>query len=106
MSKVPVNKTDIIELVAEQAEISKTAATKAFNTVLESITAALRGGKGVSLLGFGTFSVKSRAARVGRNPKTGEPINIEAANVPVFKAGKALKDAVNSGTVVLEEEQL
>ncbi len=106
MSKTPVNKTDIIELVAEQAEISKTAATKAFNSVLDSITAALQSGKGVSLLGFGTFSVKARAARVGRNPKTGEPINIEAANVPVFKAGKALKDAVNSGTVVLEEEQL
>lgn len=106
MSKIPVNKTDIIDLVAEQADISKAAATKAFNCVLDAITAALRGGKGVSLLGFGTFSVKARAARVGRNPKTGAPINIEAANVPVFKAGKALKDAVNSGTVVLEDERL
>jgi DNA-binding protein HU-beta len=106
VSKIPVNKTDIIELVAEQADISKAAATKAFNSVLDSITAALRSGKGVSLLGFGTFAVKARAARVGRNPKTGAPINIAAANVPVFKAGKALKDAVNSGTVVLEEEQL
>lgn len=104
MSKIPVNKTDIIELVAEQAEISKVSATRALNSLLDGITAALRSGKSVSLLGFGTFSVKARSARIGRNPKTGEPINIGAANVPGFKAGKALKDAVNSGAVVLEEE--
>lgn len=104
MSKIPVNKTDLIELIAEQAEISKAAATKALNALLDGVTNALRSGKTVSVLGFGNFSVKARAARVGRNPKTGEPINIEAANVPVFKAGKALKDAVNSGSVLLEEE--
>lgn len=103
MSKIPVNKTDIIEVIAEQAEISKVAATKAFNAMLDSVTTTLRSGKSVSLLGFGTFSVKARAARVGRNPKTGEPLNIEAATVPVFKAGKSLKDAVNSGSVVEED---
>lgn len=102
MSKIPVNKTDIIELIAEQAEISKAAATRALNTVVEAITASLRAGKTISLTPFGNFSVKSRAARVGRNPKTGEPLNIPAANVPVFKAGKSLKDAVNSGTVMTE----
>lgn len=104
MSKIPVNKADIIEVMAEQAEISKAQATRALGSLLDAVTAALRTGKSVSLLGFGTFSVKARAARIGRNPKTGEPINIDAANVPLFKAGKALKDAVNSGTVVLEEE--
>lgn len=101
---MPVNKTEIIEHIAEQAEVSKAAATKALNAMLDAITSALRSGKSVSLLGFGAFSVKARAARIGRNPKTGQPINIEAATVPLFKAGKALKDAVNSGSVVLEEE--
>lgn len=104
MSKIPVNKTDIIDHMAEQAEITKAAATKAYNALVDSIVSALRSGKSVPLLGFGTFSVKARAARQGRNPKTGEPIQIDAANVPTFKAGKALKDAVNSGSVVIEEE--
>ncbi len=104
MSKIPVNKTDIIDSIAMGSEISKAAAARALNATIEAITTALRSGKSVSLLGFGTFSVKPRAARVGRNPKTGEPIQIEAANVPLFKAGKALKDAVNSGSVVVEEE--
>jgi len=104
VSKIPVNKTDIIEIVAEQAEISKAAATRALNSVLDTVTNSLRSGKSVAILGFGVFTVKPRAPRVGRNPKTGEPIQIEAANVPQFKAGKALKDAVNSGSVVLEEE--
>ena len=104
MSKViPVNKSEIIDYVADQADISKGSAGKAFNALIESITNALRTGKSVTLLGIGTFSVKARAARTGRNPKTGEPIQIEAANVPAFKASKALKDAVNSGTVVFEE---
>ncbi|MBS0289384.1 MAG: HU family DNA-binding protein [Proteobacteria bacterium] len=102
---MPVNKTDLIEKIAEDAEISKASATRALNSLLEAVTSALQTGKSVSLLGFGTFSVKSRAARLGRNPKTGETINIEAANVPLFKAGKALKDAVNSGSVVVEEEE-
>ena len=105
MSKIiPVNKAEIIDLIVEQAEIPKAAAGRAFNAVMEAIIAALRSGKSVNLPGIGAFSVKPRAARVGRNPKTGAPIQIEAANVPVFKAGKALKDAVNSGSVVLEEE--
>lgn len=99
----PVNKTEIIDTIAEQADISKVAAGKALNATIEAIMKALREGKSVSLLGFGTFSVKARAARIGRNPKTGAPIQIEAANVPLFKAGKALKDAVNSGSVVEEE---
>lgn len=105
MSKIPVNKTEIVDAIAAQAEISKVAAGRALGALLESITTALRSGKSVSLLGFGTFSVKARAARTGRNPKTGAAIQIEAANVPLFKAGKSLKDAVNSGSVVEEEQE-
>ena len=103
MSTAPVNKAELIEKMAESAEISKNSANKALNSVLETITLALRSGKPVSLPGFGTFSVKPRSARTGRNPKTGEPLEIPAANVPGFKAGKNLKDAVNSGSVVAEE---
>ena len=105
MDKIPLNKAEMIDAMAEHAEISKGSATKAFNFVLDSITNALRSGKTVSLLGFGNFTVKTRAARTGRNPKTGQPIQIDAATVPLFKAGKALKDAVNSGTVALEEDK-
>ena len=97
-----MNKGDIIDRIAQSADISKAAAGKVLNTVLDSITESLQSGGTISLLGFGTFSVKSRAARTGRNPKTGEPIEIAAANVPTFKAGKALKDAVNSGAVIGE----
>ena len=104
MSTTPENKADLIDVIAESAEISKAAATRALNSVLEGITLSLRSGKSVAILGFGNFTVKTRAARTGRNPKTGEPIQIEAANIPTFKAGKALKDAVNSGSVVLEED--
>ena len=103
MAKVPVNKAEMIDAIAESANISKVAASKAFSCFLESVVAALKSGQQVSLLGFGTFAVKPRAARVGRNPKTGEPIQISAANVPVFKAGKNLKDAVNSESLVAEE---
>lgn len=103
MSKVPVNKSDIIDHIAEQAEISKASATRALNSLLDFITASLKDGKIVPLLKFGTFAAKPRAARVGRNPKTGEPLHIAAANVPTFKAGKALKDAVNSGSVMAED---
>ena len=102
MNKIPMNKGDIIDRIAQSADISKAAAGKVLNTVLDSITESLQSGGTISLLGFGTFSVKSRAARTGRNPKTGEPIEIAAANVPAFKAGKALKDAVNSGAVIGE----
>ena len=102
MNKIPMNKGDIIDRIAQSADISKAAAGKVLNTVLDSITESLQSGGTISLLGFGTFSVKSLAARTGRNPKTGEPIEIAAANVPTFKAGKALKDAVNSGAVIGE----
>ncbi|MDH3948902.1 MAG: HU family DNA-binding protein [Gammaproteobacteria bacterium] len=90
-----MNKTELIDAVAEGADISKAAATRALDTVLDSISKSLANGDQVTLVGFGTFSVKDRAARTGRNPRTGEPIDIPAAKVPGFKAGKALKDAVN-----------
>ncbi|GAB4357274.1 MAG: DNA-binding protein HU-beta [Gammaproteobacteria bacterium] len=90
-----MNKTDLIEAIAESADISKAAATRALDAVTSSISDALRKGDQVSLVGFGTFLVRERAARSGRNPKTGETINIAASKVPAFKAGKALKDAVN-----------
>jgi len=90
-----VNKTELIDAVAEGADISKAAATRAVDTMLETITSALAKGDQVTLVGFGTFTVKERAARTGRNPRTGEAIQIAAAKVPGFKAGKALKDAVN-----------
>ena len=90
-----MNKAELIDAVAENADISKAAATRAVDTVLESITTTLKNGEQVALIGFGTFSVKERAARTGRNPRTGEPLEIPAAKVPSFKAGKALKDAVN-----------
>ena len=102
MSTIVENKSDIIDLIAETGDVNKATATKIFQELLDSITQTLRSGKSVSILGFGNFTVKARAARTGRNPKTGEPIEIQAANVPSFKAGKALKDAVNSGTVVAE----
>ncbi|VAX10787.1 DNA-binding protein HU-beta [hydrothermal vent metagenome] len=90
-----MNKAELIDAVAENADISKAAAARAVDTVLESITTTLKNGEQVALIGFGTFSVKDRAARTGRNPRTGEPLEIPAAKVPSFKAGKALKDAVN-----------
>jgi DNA-binding protein HU-beta len=90
-----VNKTDLIELVASSADISKSAATKAVEAVIDGITSSLKDGDQVTLVGFGTFSVSERAARTGRNPQTGETINIRASKSPKFKAGKALKDALN-----------
>ena len=90
-----MNKTELIDAVAEGADISKAAATRAVDTMLDSISKTLANGDQVTLVGFGTFSVKARAARTGRNPRTGEAIDIPAAKVPGFKAGKALKDAVN-----------
>jgi len=90
-----VNKAELIDAVAEGADISKAAATRAVDTVISNITDSLKKGDQVTLVGFGTFSVKDRAARTGRNPRTGEPINIPASKNPSFKAGKALKDAVN-----------
>jgi len=90
-----VNKAELIDAVAEGADVSKAAATRAVDTMFDSIAKALQSGDQVTLVGFGTFSVKQRAARTGRNPRTGEPIQIAASKVPGFKAGKALKDAVN-----------
>jgi DNA-binding protein HU-beta len=90
-----MNKGELIDAVAAAAGLSRADATKAVDGTLDAITSALAGGGAVSLVGFGTFSVKSRAARMGRNPRTGEAIQIAASKVPGFKAGKALKDAVN-----------
>lgn len=90
-----MNKSELIDAVADNADLSKADATKAVDAVVESISNALKQGDKVSLVGFGTFSVRQRAARTGRNPKTGETIKIKAGNTPGFKAGKALKDAVN-----------
>jgi DNA-binding protein HU-beta len=90
-----MNKGDLIESVADDAGLSKADAARAVDAVVGAITGALKKGSQVSLVGFGTFSVKRRAARTGRNPRTGESIQIRASNVPGFKAGKALKDAVN-----------
>lgn len=91
-----MNKSELIEQIATSADISKAKAGAALDAVTESITGALKSGDSVSLVGFGTFAVKDRAARQGRNPQTGATIQIAAAKVPGFKAGKALKDAVNN----------
>lgn len=90
-----MNKAELIEAVAESSDISKAGATRAVDAVLEAVTKALKKGDQVTLVGFGTFVVRKRAARSGRNPRTGETIKIKAAKVPGFRAGKALKDAVN-----------
>ena len=90
-----MNKTDLIEHVAESADLSKADAARAVDAVISSITKALKKGDSVTVVGFGTFQVRERAARTGRNPKTGDAIKIEASKNPAFKAGKALKDAVN-----------
>ncbi len=91
-----MNKSELIDAVAASADIPKAQAGRALDAVLESVTGALAKGEQVVLVGFGTFSVKDRAARTGRNPQTGDPIDIPAATIPAFKAGKALKDAVNN----------
>jgi DNA-binding protein HU-beta len=90
-----VNKTDLIDAIASAADLSKADAGRALDAVVDSITDSLKKGDPVSLVGFGTFQVKHRAAREGRNPQTGATIQIKASNVPSFKAGKALKDSVN-----------
>jgi DNA-binding protein HU-beta len=90
-----VNKNELIAQVADAANLSKADATRAVDGVFDVITDSLKGGDEVRLVGFGTFSVTQRAATEGRNPRTGEPIKIPASKQPKFKAGKALKDAVN-----------
>ncbi len=91
-----MNKTELIDAIAEAADLPKAAAGRALDATVDAITAALKAEDTVSLVGFGTFAVKKRAARTGRNPQTGAEIQIPEAMVPGFKAGKALKDAVNS----------
>ena len=91
-----MNKTDLIDAIASAADLSKADAGRALDAVVDSITDSLKKGDPVSLVGFGTFQVKPRAAREGRNPQTGATIQIAASHQPSFKAGKALKDAVNS----------
>lgn len=90
-----MNKSELIDLIASEADISKAAAGRALEATTAAITGALKKGDSVSLIGFGTFDVGQRAARTGRNPKTGEEIKIKAAKVPKFRPGKALKEAVN-----------
>ena len=89
-----MNKTELIAAVAEKADLSKKDAEAAITATVDAITEALTQGEKVQLVGFGSFEVKTQAARVGRNPRTGEEIPISEAKLPVFKAGKALKDAV------------
>jgi len=90
-----MNKTELVANVAEKAGLTKKDAEKAVNALFASVEEALVSGDKVQMIGFGTFEVKARAARSGRNPQTGEPIKIPASKNPVFKAGKALKEAVN-----------
>ncbi len=90
-----MNKSELIDAIATSADLSKASAGRALDAALDAVTGALKDNDSVALVGFGTFSVKQRAARTGRNPQTGNPIEIAAATVPAFKAGKALKDAVN-----------
>ena len=90
-----MNKSELIAAVAKQADLTKKDAEAAVNAVTDVITDALKAGDKVQLVGFGTFETRERAARTGKNPRTGESIEIAASKVPAFKAGKALKDTVN-----------
>ena len=90
-----VNRIELIEAIAAQAEIPKTTAAAALTATIDAVTKALKKGGAVSLVGFGSFSVSKRAARVGRNPRTGSPVKIKARKVPKFSPGSKLKDAVN-----------
>ncbi|APC19465.1 DNA-binding protein HU (plasmid) [Pseudomonas frederiksbergensis] len=90
-----MNKAELINAIAQSADLSKAVAGRALDGLTETITNALKAGDTVTLVGFGSFQVKSRAEREGRNPSTGEPITIAAAQKPSFKAGKGLKDSVN-----------
>ncbi|WP_028117517.1 nucleoid-associated protein HU-beta [Ferrimonas senticii] len=90
-----MNKSQLIDQIASGADISKAAAGRALDSFIDAITDTLKSGEKISLVGFGTFEVRERAERTGRNPQTGKEIKIAAAKIPAFKAGKALKDAVN-----------
>ena len=90
-----MNKSELVEAVAGESDLSKADAGRAVDALIAVVTKALKKGDDVTLVGFGTFTVRKRGARTGRNPRTKEPINIPASKNPAFKAGKALKDAVN-----------
>ncbi|MBP9155929.1 MAG: HU family DNA-binding protein [Xanthomonadales bacterium] len=90
-----MNKADIVSAIADHAELSKADSGRALDAMIEVVKKALKKGDSVSLVGFGTFAVRKRAARTGRNPRTGATIKIKASKIPAFKAGKALKDAIN-----------
>ena len=90
-----MNKTDLINAIADKAELTKADAGRAFDAFVEVVQKSLKKGEDVSVVGFGTFTVRKRAARTGRNPRTGAAIKIKAAKVPKFRPGKALKDALN-----------
>ena len=90
-----MNKSELIEHIADHAEITKAAATRALDSVVQAVTKTLKKGGTVSLVGFGSFAVTKRAARAGRNPRTGAAIKIKAAKVPKFRPGKVLKDHLN-----------
>jgi DNA-binding protein HU-beta len=90
-----MNKAELIDAIANSADLSKASAARALDSALDAITKTLKKGDGITLVGFGSFMVRKRAARTGRNPRTGEAIKIKASKVPAFKAGKALKDAIN-----------
>jgi DNA-binding protein HU-beta len=90
-----MNKAELIDAIAKSADLTKADAGRALDGMIDAITTALKNGETVSLVGFGSFGVKERAERQGRNPQTKKPITIKAARIPSFKAGKALKDAVN-----------
>ena len=90
-----MNKQELIAQIASDADVTKAAAAKVVDAFTDAVTGALKSGDSVTLIGFGTFKVSQRAARTGRNPQTGKEITIAAAKVPGFRAGKALKDAVN-----------
>ncbi len=90
-----MNKSELIDRISESADLSKADAGRALDAVIDAITESLANAEPVTVVGFGTFAVRERGARTGRNPQTGETIQIAAARVPAFKAGKALKDALN-----------
>ena len=90
-----MNKSDLIDQIATSAEISKAAAARALDATVDAVKGALKAGDTVSLIGFGTFYIGERAARTGRNPRTGKTLEIKAAKSPKFRAGKGLKDAIN-----------
>ncbi len=90
-----MNKTELVDAVSKEADLTKADAARAVDAVIQAVTDALKRGEQVSILGFGTFLIRERAARTGRNPRTQETLEIPASKVPAFKPGKALKDAVN-----------